>query len=739
MYNLSVVSRILVAFASGALLAVYFLPAWRIDLFAPQYPEGLVMKIWINNITGDVDVINGLNHYIGMKTISVDMFPEFKYLPYVVAFFITLGMVVAFTGMRKLLFVYLVLTAIGGILAFYDFYKWGYNYGHNLDPKAPIQVPGLSYQPPIIGHKRLLNFDAYSFPDAAGWIVIGAGMLAFGVWFVEWYRAYKQKRKLRVRSTVAVLTMATLFFTACNVKPEPFKLGEDMCSNCRMTITDAKFGGETITKKGKIYKFDDVRCQLQFIKAGRVPAKDIKENLVVNYADPSQFIEVSNAVFIVSDQLKSPMNSNTAAFLSEEAATAINVKGSVRDWNNLSNFNSGNEAKESNSETVTVNQQTGVLKKAIEMAEAYDTIFIQPGIYKEGNLTVTKPITLIGINDPVIDGQNEFETLTITGKDVVVKGLHFKNIGRSSLNDYAAIKVIDAKNVLVEGNKISEAYFAIHLSNTEKCIVRNNVISGTPAQEQTTGNGIHIWKSSHVLVENNIVNGHRDGIYFEFVTNSTIRNNTSTKNIRYGLHFMFSHDDVYTNNKFTDNGAGVAVMYSKNVQMTDNLFDKNWGSAAYGILLKDISDSRITKNNFIQNTVAIFMEGSSRININDNNFRANGWAIKVQASCNDNNFINNNFYSNSFDVATNGTMMLNTFSGNYWDRYEGYDMNKDGNGDVPYHPVSLYAMVVEQNPSASILFRSLMVTLLDRAEKAIPSMTPADLVDEQPLIKPRKL
>lgn len=192
--KLSVASRILVAFASGALIAVFFLPAWRIDLFAPQYPEGLSMYIWINNITGDVDVINGLNHYIGMKHITVDMFPEFKFLPYVVAFFMLLGMLVAVTGNRRFLLYYIILTVIGGALAMYDFYKWGYEYGHNLDPKAAIQVPGLSYQPPLIGHKRLLNFDAYSFPDVGGWIVIGAALLASGVWFYEWYTNRKKAK-----------------------------------------------------------------------------------------------------------------------------------------------------------------------------------------------------------------------------------------------------------------------------------------------------------------------------------------------------------------------------------------------------------------------------------------------------------------------------------------------------------------------------------------------------------------
>ncbi len=193
--HLSIPSRILVAFASGALIAVFLLPAWRIDLFAPQYPEGLSMYIWINKLSGDIDIINGLNHYIGMKHISMEMFPEFKYMSYVVLFFMLLGMTAAITGKRKILLAYIIATIIGGLLVLYDLYRWGYDYGHNLDSKAAIQVPGLSYQPPVIGHKRLLNFDAYSFPDAAGWIVIGAGSLCIIVWLVEWYINRKNKTK----------------------------------------------------------------------------------------------------------------------------------------------------------------------------------------------------------------------------------------------------------------------------------------------------------------------------------------------------------------------------------------------------------------------------------------------------------------------------------------------------------------------------------------------------------------
>jgi copper chaperone NosL len=336
--HLSIASRILVAFASGALIAVFFLPVWRIDLFAPQYPEGLTMYIWINNITGQVDIINGLNHYIGMKTINVAMFPEFKFLPYIVGFFMLLGMIVAITGKRKFLFYYLGLTAIGGALAMFDFYKWGYNYGHNLDPNAPIQVPGLSYQPPLIGHKRLLNFDAYSFPDVGGWIVVGAGLLAFTVWFIEWYHMRKSIKKLRPIKNVAIAaSMFVFLISSCSNKPQPFNYGKDVCDNCKMTIVDPKFGGEITTKKGKAYKFDDVVCMINFLKSDRLKESEIARKLVVNFNKQNDFVDVTKSFFLVSPELKTPMGGNTASFISQLEAEKIKTStpGEIRNWNDV--------------------------------------------------------------------------------------------------------------------------------------------------------------------------------------------------------------------------------------------------------------------------------------------------------------------------------------------------------------------------------------------------------------------
>lgn len=387
--------------------------------------------------------------------------------------------------------------------------------------------------------------------------------------------------------------------------------------------------------------------------------------------------------------------------------------------------------------TITVGKDQVItsLKQAIARAENGDTILLTKGIYKEGNIIIDKSIRLIGINQPVLDGENKYEILTVTGTDIIIKGIHFRNTGYSGMYDIAAINLLNATYTIIENNIIDQAFFAIHLANVTRSIVRNNTISGARRTEQTSGNGIHLWKCDSIVVADNDITAHRDGIYFEFVTNSFITGNNSHHNIRYGLHFMFSNNDAYIENTFRENGSGVAVMYSHHVTMLGNAFDLNWGPNAYGLLLKEISDGMISGNSFTKNTVAILMESSNRMHVFQNDLSDNGWALRIQASCDGNSLAYNNFRGNTFDVATNGSLQLNEFYRNYWDKYEGYDLNKDRIGDLPYHPVSLYSMVIEQNPNSLLLLRSFMVSLLDKAEKALPSLTPENLVDPQPLMK----
>ena len=388
--------------------------------------------------------------------------------------------------------------------------------------------------------------------------------------------------------------------------------------------------------------------------------------------------------------------------------------------------------------TIVVDQngKISTLKVALSLAVPGDTILVEQGTYREGNIVINKPVVIIGKDYPVFDGENKYEIFTIKADHVTVKGIKFIDTGTASMNDIAAVKVHDSKYVTISGNRFLNAFFGIHFANSSRSLVENNELAATAVAEYEIGNGIHMWKCDQITIQNNEIRGHRDGIYFEFVTNSFIIGNLSEENIRYGLHFMFSHNDEYTNNSFINNGAGVAVMYTKKVKMHGNTFERNWGGSSYGLLLKDIADSEVIGNRFIKNTIAIHLEGVSRTNFHDNDFSENGYGVRLQASCDDNDFSQNNFSSNTFDFATNGTMVLNTINNNYWDRYQGYDLNRDGTGDVAYRPVNMYAMIVERIPSAVLLWRSFLVLLMDRAEKVIPAVTPENLKDNSPSMKP---
>jgi nitrous oxidase accessory protein len=217
-----------------------------------------------------------------------------------------------------------------------------------------------------------------------------------------------------------------------------------------------------------------------------------------------------------------------------------------------------------------------------------------------------------------------------------------------------------------------------------------------------------------------------------------VSGNTSAGNARYGLHFMFSDSCSYRGNVFQDNGAGVAVMYTKRLRIEGNRFEDNNGPTAYGLLLKDISDSRIERNLFRRNTVGLLTEGGGRLEVIRNDFEENGWAVRLLANSVDNTFEGNLFRSNSFDVATNSRSSYSTFRGNWWDRYRGLDLDRNGFGDTGFRPVRLFGMLVTRHEAAIVLLRSAFVDLLDQAERVLPVLTPETLVDATPLmVRPR--
>lgn len=390
-----------------------------------------------------------------------------------------------------------------------------------------------------------------------------------------------------------------------------------------------------------------------------------------------------------------------------------------------------------NGKTIYVGKNRSIqsIQKGIEASENGDTLIVEKGLYKEANISIKKSIYLKGIDLPVVDGGNKYGVFTIQANNATIDGFKIQHAGRSETEDLAGIMIIDSYHVTVINNVLDDTNFGIYSQHSRSCTIKNNHITAYGKNEVQSGNGIHGWRSDSLIIIGNTITGHRDGLYFEFVTNSLIWRNISTNNVRYGIHFMFSHHDTYIGNVFEENESGVAVMFTHHIYMYNNFFLDNWGAAAYGILLKEITDSDISGNHFSKNTTAINMEGCSRINFYKNVFNDNGWAVKISASSINNAFFNNNFIGNTFDIATNGSLVLNTFNGNYWDKYEGYDLNKNNIGDIPYHPVSMYSMIIDSNPAALMLFRSLIVSLLDKSEKLLPGITPEQLKDEYPLMR----
>jgi nitrous oxidase accessory protein len=382
--------------------------------------------------------------------------------------------------------------------------------------------------------------------------------------------------------------------------------------------------------------------------------------------------------------------------------------------------------------TVSPNGPVTSIQEAIEISEPGGTIEVKPGTYFENNIEITKPLTINGENFPVIDGEHEGTVLVIRADSVTVKGFEIKNTGRSYIRDYAAILVDQAKDFLVENNRLDNVFFGIYLAETERGTVKNNTIESYDRREASSGNGIHLWNVKNPEIIGNTVQGMRDGIYLEFAEDARIHGNFSHNNNRYGLHYMFSNGGTYYDNIFRDNGAGVAVMYSENVNMKNNLFEHNWGSSSYGLLLKDMRHSTIEGNRFYRNTVAIYSESSSNLKIHRNDIELNGWAVNIKSSSARNYFTENNFIENSFDVRTDSPRNNNVFEGNYWSNYEGYDLDRDGIGDVPYRPVSLFSIIIDRQPESLILMRSMFIRLLDMAERIMPVLTPQTLIDEQP-------
>ncbi len=341
MQTLGKSSRILLGIASLSLVATYFVPLWQILLWAPQYPEGLTMKIWTDRLSGEMDIINGLNHYIGMKHISVEMFPEFRYIGLLIGLLIGVGLAAAATGKSRILFIFTLLSYTYGVVALWDFWRWGYDYGHNLDPNAAIKVPDMTYQPPLIGYKNLLNFTSYSGPDTGAWLIIVVCLLATIMWWGQFFTERKKNIKnspMLITVPLFVALATSVVFASCTSGPEPIRFGKDECAHCKMTLTDKRFGSEVITDKGKVLKFDDLNCLADYLNSGKIASANVAQVVSVDFKNSPAFVDVQKAFFLRNEAIKSPMRGDVATFSTQADLDQVKTElggGIVLTWDEV--------------------------------------------------------------------------------------------------------------------------------------------------------------------------------------------------------------------------------------------------------------------------------------------------------------------------------------------------------------------------------------------------------------------
>ena len=312
-------TRWMLGAAALLLVLAYVFPIWMITLEAPQYPEGLGLEIWIDTVKGqkqhDLSNINNLNHYIGMKRIVPETIPELKWMPWIISGLIVLGLGAALSGKKALLYLWVVIFFVTAVVGLIDFYLWEYDYGHNLDQEtAIIKIPGMNYQPPLIGPKKLLNFTAHSWPHVGGWAAFVS--LSIGMWLI--FRSLRpEKKKSRAQKPVletAVAMMVVLGLSACTPEPQPITYDAAVCTHCQMKITDNRYGAELVTQTSKAYMFDSVECLAAYLQTSGMERPDVHSLWVTDFQEPGRLVSVDSALFLKSLALHSPMGGNLTAF-----------------------------------------------------------------------------------------------------------------------------------------------------------------------------------------------------------------------------------------------------------------------------------------------------------------------------------------------------------------------------------------------------------------------------------------
>ncbi|MFW6063592.1 MAG: nitrous oxide reductase family maturation protein NosD [Chloroflexota bacterium] len=398
------------------------------------------------------------------------------------------------------------------------------------------------------------------------------------------------------------------------------------------------------------------------------------------------------------------------------------------------------DAQESSQQTITAEQ----LPQAIAAAQPGDVITVDGGTYY-GSLEIDRPLTLIGRDWPIFDGQNEGTVLKLTAPDITVQGFVIRNSGDSLDQENSGVAV-EAPGATISGNRFEDTLFGVYLRRANGGTIENNVIHGKELEVPRRGDAIRVWYSNDVTIANNTVAEGRDVVLW-YSERLTVRGNDVSSG-RYGLHFMYCDDALIVDNRLLDNSVGAFLMYSRRLTMQNNTIATNRGPSGYGVGLKDMDDAVVQNNLFIDNRIGAYLDASPRevdsIGLFQGNvFAYNDIGVELLPAVRHNEFIANSFVENEEQVALagGGRPGENAWTvngvGNFWSNYAGFDADGNGRGDIPYTSQRLFEDLMQREPALRLFLYSPATEALDFAARAFPVVRPQPkLQDSQPLMSP---
>lgn len=400
------------------------------------------------------------------------------------------------------------------------------------------------------------------------------------------------------------------------------------------------------------------------------------------------------------------------------------------------------------------------LQAALEEAAEGDTILVHQGQYP-GKLTVSKAVSLIGLECPVIDGGGAGDVITIAADGVKLKGFEIRGSGKKLEDSEAGIKIKPVKGTVIEDCRLVNNLFGIYLDRAEGALIRRNMIRGRPVKgkaekyqedddpyagyhlsfEGDGGDGIHLFAASENRIEYNVIAETRDGIYFNYAQHNSLLGN-SISGVRYGIHYMYSDDNYFEGNILTRNVAGAAPMFSKRIVFRENVFAGSRGHRAYGLLFATCDDSLAEGNIIIDNTRGVFFDVSLHNVFRRNLVALNDVGLDLISSSSDNLFVENNFIDNLQQVAMiagqagKGNRFYEAGRGNYWNDYRGFDLDRDGIGDLPHKTGDPFTYLMAKAPAVRLFLNSPAAKALEFSEKMFPVLDFPKAEDPYPYAEP---